>query len=406
VPFPVRPHVAARRALALAVGASLTLAAVASKPPARAQSVATEPPVTPSIDVPPGSFARLHAALARGRARIAFYGASHTAADGYTHRIRERLQRRFGDGGPGLVSVATPFPFHRQQTVRTGPSALVGRRIFGSERRRDDYGPAGFFLEAPPSTDSSMNGSSTNGSSNVAAATAAVEAAVGVRFSRVRVLYRGAAPTVRVDGRALGAALDRDGAEVADGPHRVELDVPVGTRVLGLVLERERGVVVDALGVPGARVADQNLWVTGTLDATLRERPLDLVALAYGTNESANARPPIDVYRRELRAILTQWKRRAPTASCLLIGPGDWPQRRGPRFVPRPRLRAIVEAQREEARAAGCAFFDTFAFMGGDGSMVRWVAEELGDPDHVHFTDAGHRRVGDAIADALLGGMP
>jgi len=242
------------------LGAALTLAVAASKPPARAQSAATRPLVTPSIDVPPGSFARLHAALARGRARIAFYGASHTAADGYTHRIREQLQRRFGDGGPGLVSVAAPFPFHRQQTVRTGPSALVGRRIFGPERRRDDYGPAGFFLEAPSSTGSSMNDSSTNVTTNAAAATASVETAVGVQFSRVRVLYRGTAPTVRVDGRALEAALDPDGAEVADGPHRVELEVPARTRVLGLVLERERGVVVDALGVPGARLADQNLW--------------------------------------------------------------------------------------------------------------------------------------------------
>ena len=307
------------------------------------------------------------------------------------------------------MSVATPFPFHRQQTVRTGPSALVGRRIFGPERRRDDYGPAGFFLEAPSSIGGSMNGSSTTVTTTVTtnvAATASIETAAGVRFSRVRVLYRGTAPTVRVDGRALEAAIELDGAQVSDGPHRVELEVPARTRVLGLVLERERGVVVDALGVPGARIADQRRWVTRTLDATLRERPLDLFALAYGTNESANARPPIDVYRRELRALLAQWRRRAPAASCLLIGPGDWPLRRGGRFVPRPRLQAIVEAQREEARAAGCAFFDTFAFMGGDGSMVRWVAEGLGDPDHVHFTDAGHRRVGDAIADALLAGMP
>lgn len=355
-----------------------------------------------AFDAPPGSLAHLHAALARGRARLAFYGASHTAADGYTHQVRERLQSRFGDGGPGLVSVATPFPFHRQQTVRTRPSALVGRRIFGPERRRDDYGPAGFFLEAP-----STNGTNaTNEATSVAAATASLETAPGARFSRVRVLYRGAAPMLSVDGRALDAALDPGGAEVVDGPHRVDLEVPAGTRVLGLVLERERGVVVDALGVPGARLADQNLWIPRTLDSTLRERPLDLFALAYGTNESANARPPIDVYRRDLRELLAQWKRRAPAASCLLVGPGDWPLRRGERFVPRPRLQAIVEAQREEARAAGCAFFDTFGFMGGYGSMVRWVAEGLGDPDHVHFTDAGHRRVGDAIADALLVGMP
>lgn len=343
-------------------------------------------------EAPNGALAHLHAALVRGQARLAFYGASHTAADGFTHQIRTRLQARFGDGGPGLVSVATPFPFHRQQTVRTAPSALVGRRIFGTMRRRDDHGPAGYFLEAPASA-----------TPPTGPTRASLETAEGVRFSRTRLFFRGPVPTLRVDGHPH----DPSGTiEVSDGAHRVELDVPSGTRVFGLVLERERGVVVDTLGVPGARAADQNLWITTTLDASLRERPIDLFALAYGTNESANARPSIDVYRRELRTILTRWKRRAPRASCLLIGPGDWPNRRGERYAPRPRLRAIVEAQREEARAAGCAFFDTLTFMGGEGSMVRWVADGLGDADHVHFTDAGHRRVGDAIADVLVAGIP
>ncbi|MCB9603095.1 MAG: hypothetical protein H6721_08665 [Sandaracinus sp.] len=339
----------------------------------------------PAFHAPRGALRSLHAALRRGHARLAFYGASHTAADGYTHTIRTRLQARFGDGGPGLVSVAVPFPFHRQSTVRTARSTLVGTRIFGRDRRRDDYGPAGFFLEAP------------------AAAEARIDTAEGVRFSRAKLLFRGAAPTMRIDGANADV---RDWVEVADGPHRVELEVPAGTRIDGLVLERERGVVVDALGVPGARAADQELWRTRTLDTTLHERPLDLFALAYGTNESANARPPLETYREKLRATIAAWKRRAPRASCLLVGPGDWPTRRRDRsFGPRPRLQALVEAQREEARAAGCAFFDTFAFMGGEGSMVRWVAEGLGDSDHVHFTPEGHERVGAAIADALIAGV-
>ncbi|MCA9611442.1 MAG: hypothetical protein KC586_01665, partial [Myxococcales bacterium] len=162
----------------------------------------------------------------------------------------------------------------------------------------------------------------------------------------------------------------------------------------------------DTLGINGTRASNHLKWHEGVWADNFRRRRPDLVVLAYGTNESLDEDVPIGHYRAELGKVIDRMKAAAPEASCLLVGPGDFPLKAADgAYTTRTRTLEIVAAQREEARAAGCGFFDTFAFMGGEGSMVRWVAEGLGDSDHVHFTPEGHERVGAAIADALIAGV-
>lgn len=63
----------------------------------------------------------------------------------------------------------------------------------------------------------------------------------------------------------------------------------------------------------------------------------------------------------------------------------------------------IIEVQREAAFEAGCAYFDTYAWMGGPGSMTRWrrARPPLAAGDLVHLTFAGYRAVAHGIHKAL-----
>ncbi len=67
----------------------------------------------------------------------------------------------------------------------------------------------------------------------------------------------------------------------------------------------------------------------------------------------------------------------------------------------------IVAAQREVAEQAGCAFFDTFSAMGGEGAMGRWYKSKprLGWGDYRHATPAGYEVVGNMIYKALMAGF-
>ena len=114
---------------------------------------------------------------------------------------------------------------------------------------------------------------------------------------------------------------------------------------------------------------------------------------------------PIEVYRKNLREVLARLRRASPEASCLLIGPGDFPIKGADgSYGPRPRVAQIAAAQREVAAEASCAFWDALEFMGGELSMVTWAAAQpaMGQSDHLHLTRRGYARMGMALTDALM----
>ena len=54
-----------------------------------------------------------------------------------------------------------------------------------------------------------------------------------------------------------------------------------------------------------------------------------------------------------------------------------------------------METQRRVARETGCGFFDTFAAMGGEGTMARWYTEQprLVSADLIHPYPAGGKKI-------------
>ncbi|MDQ3036710.1 MAG: GDSL-type esterase/lipase family protein, partial [Myxococcota bacterium] len=199
------------------------------------------------------------------------------------------------------------------------------------------------------------------------------------------------------------AALD-----VPPGAHRVEVRAHGDgrARIFGVLLESERpGVIVESFGVPGARARDQLPWDEATMRAHLARRPVDLYALAYGTNETGD-RTPLPTLERDLREVLSRWRDAAPDAACLVIGPSDWPRTRAGELEPRPRTTTVRDLYRRVALSSGCGFFDLLAFQGGPGGIARWVGAGWALGDFVHMTDTGHERLAQVLERALLRGMP
>jgi lysophospholipase L1-like esterase len=122
-----------------------------------------------------------------------------------------------------------------------------------------------------------------------------------------------------------------------------------------------------------------------------------LIVLAYGTNEAGHPIWTLESYRDKFLELVARLREAAPTASILVVGPPDHDTRVKRLWQPLDRLDIIVEAEREAALASGCAFWDTRAKMGGKGSMREWVAAGMAANDHVHFSGAGYRLLGDAL---------
>ncbi|MBM4370407.1 MAG: hypothetical protein FJ098_02050 [Deltaproteobacteria bacterium] len=365
--------------------------------------------------------------------RIVVFGDSHVAADQWTGRLRELLRDRFGDGGRGLLLFGKPWAGYWPGEAETGQTegwrgsnalfiGVEGREspdrvhgLGGGALCTDSEGPEAWvalsasgpwrgdvlYAIQPGGGDLEIR-AEPGGAARVS--TAGPAPALG-RFSWT--LDGAAAPVLAV--RSLG------GGRVC---------------VLGAVAERPgSGVVVDALGLNGARLAHLGPWDPWT-EPMLRARAPHLVILSYGTNEAADAWLDLDETRARATAAL-RWVRAAtPAADCLLVGPppsgdvaGEDPDTFQARLVP------MVLLQKELARVHGCGYLDTLAWTGGPGAFTDWIRHparvlseldrRLGltsaaalrsrpDPaalfqrDRVHLTPEGYRLLGELVGDALL----
>ncbi len=349
--------------------------------------------------------------LATGRSqrlRILAYGASHTQGDLFTGYLRYYLQSRFGNGGQGFMQMALINPWYRTLGFKVESNGFKTKH---AQRKTPD--PGGYF---------GLLGAAVIGYSRYAAASVFPknESDLELTADSYELYYfaqpRGGEFQLKIDEEP-GQFLSTKGADEARyhefqlprGWHKLQV-VPKGNgtvRLFGVSIERsEPGIVVDTLGINGTRNANMLLWNEQLWAEQMQRRDPALVMFAYGTNETVDTRQPISAYEQDLMEVLRRFRAALPNASCLLVGPGDFPKEVPGGFIPRPRLEQLISVQREVAPKFGCGFWDTYAFMGGEGSMHRWATAypRMGQPDHIHLSPRGYVKMGMVFGDALMRG--
>jgi lysophospholipase L1-like esterase len=340
--------------------------------------------------------------------RVLWLGDSHTAADYWSHVVRSPLQKRFGAGGPGLVLVGQkPYRHGAAKVTKSGEWRREPDAPSRSDRQLDGvFGLAG--IRAVPL-----------GRDARATITPNPNAIAGK--AKFRVLFR--APKA---GDKLRAKLD-DGAQ-KDGDQKTRSDELAGSplqrltleggagatlelsavggapQIFGVEVESEKpGVIVETLGVNGARAQTPSAWDQTMWEAEAKALAPSLFIYAYGTNDLVSTLTP-ERYGKHLGILIARGRRVAPESDCLLIGPPDMASAADGKTVPR-----VVEfdrAARDTAKTLGCGYFSAFDAMGGADSFSRWMAETpaLAAKDRVHLSAAGYERVGKLLAEAILDG--
>jgi lysophospholipase L1-like esterase len=329
--------------------------------------------------------------------RVSWFGDSLTADDQITNGLRHRLAGLVGDGGPGFVFGAPPHPFCEHRALARTVS--------------DEWTVHG--ISAPIAADRLLGlGGSTE-----------TETGGTLRFVPT-------SPITSIDLHYLaqpsGGSIELD----ADGTHITQIDtrapakksmfvtveLPVGTkaielrargrvRLFGAAFEAKSGAVVDNLGIVNATAKamhDHNM--AAHWHNQLARRAPDLVVIMYGTNEAAWIAPrgaSLDEHEKLFGELLSTVRAAVPEAACLVISPLDQLDWHDEKMPARASVPAMVEAQRRAAAAHGCAFWDTYAWMGGKGASAGWYKHGLIVKDFQHPTSEGAAR----IADALFAGL-
>ncbi len=338
-----------------------------------------------------------------GVTRVLHYGDSPVTADSITADMRSMLQERFGDAGHGFFLIAKPWAWygHRGVSLRSG-----GWRISPASQARAHDGLHGlggvsfeggagawsrFTLENPRHTHLEISFLRQPGGGKLDIE--GNDASIG------EVATDGDGRTPDFTRVALPAGSREVAIRVRNGP----------VRLFGVSFEKEGpGVVYNSLGLNGGQVQvvvryfDKQHWA-----AQLRHQHPDLVIINYGTNESIFPTYIDRYYADELREVLRRVREAVPDAAFLVMAPMD----RGERdlsgeIVTVPILPRVVEIQRKVALESGWAFFNTFAAMGGEGTIARWYVAQprLVTADFMHPLPGGAKKVGTLLDEALLDG--
>jgi lysophospholipase L1-like esterase len=338
--------------------------------------------------------------------RIAHFGDSIVVSDLVSGTLRRKLQGEFGDAGHGFMLIANAWPayFHNDVT-RYATAGWSVSRIVGPYAADGLYGLGGVSFKADKNTLARF-GTAKSGDFGKSAARFVLDYLEDPNGGTLQVSVDGV-PRATIDTRGPRKKTAYFELRVPDGEHEFELFTKSGvTRAFGVVLERDTpGVVLDALGVQGARIRfldkqDDTHWAE-----QLAWRKPDLLIYEFGANESGDGfLYSMTDYHRTMKDVLAQGRRALPGSSCLVIGAMDRAAKVGDEIVSMRVIPAIVEEQRQAAAEVGCAFFDTYAAMGGAHSMPTWVRRGLGQADMTHPTAVGSEVIGNWVFRALMQG--
>lgn len=318
--------------------------------------------------------------------RVVHYGDSQIEEDRMSQQIREKLQALYGGQGCGLMPLAQTIPNKtvRQQLRMNGRfvQAAQGPRrylVYGPKRDQRQDGMYGVMGQVTILNDSLVKGSEEV----TAVCTPLIPTAQYTRwkvFADTSIHYTFAGDTVFLSGR--GA-------------------------VYGLSQESEKGVIVDNIPMRGCLGLVFTKMDRTQLSSFYRDQHVKLIIMQFGGNAIPFNENPgtISAIVKGLREQVQYVQSCAPEASILFIGPSDMLTQEEGEWISYPMVPYMDRLLRKMAIEENIAYFSLFRWMGGAGSMKRWQEIGLAGSDGVHFTRAGARKAGNAVAEWIIEGI-
>jgi lysophospholipase L1-like esterase len=366
---------------------------------------ATEPAAPEPLSAFRDDLLALQRGSRRDHVRMLVLGDSHTACDLWTGPLRRDLQARFGDGGPGFLHLGVAGARHDALKIsQDGHTATEPKTPSSLDGIGDGVLGLGAVLARP--TKKKLTLLVTPRAPIEGPLRWQVCARPGTVPSRVVVTPRGGAAVIRkFASKESGKPVIDHLATVTTHPHELTIQVEGDAALCGAIgeadAEKHPGLVLDAVGINGARAATFLTRDEGAFQEEVRRRAPSLVVVEVGGNEAAEEKTDPSVFADELGRLVERLRAAAPRASCLVVGPTEQ--------VARPqRTAAISRVFGERAEKLGCAFSDAAEKLGGPGAMQRMMDEHppRAAVDGIHLVSDGYRDLAKLTLEDLVRGLP
>jgi lysophospholipase L1-like esterase len=381
--------------------------------------------------------------LHRGRGiTILQLGDSHTAADYFTGEVRQLLQARYGNGGPGFLVLGCPRPHEYHAIIK---SSCTSGWIYSSIKKSDSVPPfslSGFTASAKASGESINLSAETvmpYDDIEIGARAGPEKGAIEVLVDNVVRLRRSLADqietpiTLSVSASPAGSS----SSNITTRPrtrHLREVSIkvtdsePVDLSGIG-IFNRSAGVSFSNIGFTGATIAVIDKFDPGVLASELERLAPDLVIIEFGTNEGFHDDTDLAEYRDLFARVIGKIRTALPETRLVMILPpdaerlpkncaaeaaraacSDQPQEMDvlgaePSCVWRkpPKLDPIREIERDIAQQENIPIWDWSKLVPTNCGAHIWSRERhLMTADHVHFTKEGYKASGQQFAKFLF----
>ena len=349
---------------------------------------------------------------------ILHFGDSQLEGDRISDYLRSSLQKEFGGNGPGMLPIAEDG-----YRLSVGMSLSSNWKRFNlihshnTEHLMRAYGPyAACFSFGREGKDSSIAINET-ASAWIKVSKHGKNIDPKADYKRCRLFLRNISAPVRIELTDGSGFIRNDSISVSQTFNVFDFDLPeklhdlkisfgpgVSPEFYGLELDSPGGVGVDNVPLRGSAGLNFTGMDRTVLSGIINKLNVKLIILQFGVNVVATEAENYKYYENQLYPQLMFLKSLNPDLSILVIGASDASKKNGDVYESFKHIDKLIEAQRNAAFRAGCAFWDLYDAMGGANSMPGWVFANppLGSPDFIHFNYNGARIVGKMLYNSMV----
>ena len=340
--------------------------------------------------------------------RIMHYGDSQIELDRISSVLRQTLQETFGGSGPNMIPAVQRIP--SISVVQRAAGGLTQYNVYGdSTTHRVSHRRYGVMTQmSQTSGESTISFNITNHSHS---------------FEKVKQITH-VALLVGHNGDGFKASLKCDNALIGehslkadDGLNLLQWQLPEPAKkgsisihgnaeIYAVLLDGDNGVAVDNVPLRGCSGTIFTRIDETVMKESFKLLNTKLIILQFGGNRmpSISSVNNIPKYMEELEKQIAYFRRVAPDATLLFIGPADMGKSSEGKIKTWKNLPALNDSLKVMALNNKVAYWDMFRVMGGEGSMAQWVKHNppLAGPDYIHFTHTGAQKMGKALTNSLI----
>lgn len=174
--------------------------------------------------------------------------------------------------------------------------------------------------------------------------------------------------------------------------------------IYAIALDGLSGVAVDNVAMRGCAGLVFTRMDPQLFKELVNKLNIKLMILQFGGNIVPNIRKNYDYYERWFYNQLKYIKTNAPGVQIIVIGVADMSLKKGTHYESYPNIELVRDAMKKATFRANAVYWDMFEAMGGKNSMPSWVFAKpsLAGSDFVHFNPNGARIISNMFFNAFM----